>query len=101
MRAMISWLSLGADNVRAGLPSQCSFVPITVSDSAKMVRNRFRKRVILCHAKVLESASEVMTPLKLVSPLSGDLDSPTQNLVGLSALAAELGAEGVSVHELF
>jgi AraC-like DNA-binding protein len=42
-----------------------------------------------------------MRTIKLVTPISGDLDAPTQNLLGLGALAAELGAEGVSVHDLF
>jgi AraC-like DNA-binding protein len=42
-----------------------------------------------------------MRLLKVVTPISGDPDSPTQNLVGLGALAAELAAEGVSVRELF
>lgn len=42
-----------------------------------------------------------MTLLKVVTPISGDPDSPTQNLVGLGALAAELAAEGISVRELF
>jgi AraC-like DNA-binding protein len=42
-----------------------------------------------------------MKPIKLVTPISGDLDAPTQNLLGLAALAAELGAEGISVRELF
>jgi len=42
-----------------------------------------------------------MKPIKLVTPISGDLDAPTQNLLGLAALAAELGAEGVSVRDLF
>jgi AraC-like DNA-binding protein len=42
-----------------------------------------------------------MKPIKLVTPISGDPDAPTQNLVGLGALAAELAAEGVSVRDLF
>jgi AraC-like DNA-binding protein len=42
-----------------------------------------------------------MKPIKLVTPISGDLDAPTQNLLGLAALAAELGAEGISVRDLF
>jgi AraC-like DNA-binding protein len=42
-----------------------------------------------------------MTVVKLVTPAWGNLDSPTQNLVGLGALAAELAAEGISVRELF
>ena len=42
-----------------------------------------------------------MKPIKLVTPISDDPDAPTQNLVGLGALAAELAAEGVSVSHLF
>ncbi|WP_315743677.1 MULTISPECIES: AraC family transcriptional regulator [unclassified Bradyrhizobium] len=42
-----------------------------------------------------------MKPIKLVTPISHDLDAPTQTLVGLSALAGELAAEGISVHDLF
>lgn len=42
-----------------------------------------------------------MKPIKLVMPISSDPDAPTQNLVGLGALAAELAAEGISVHDLF
>jgi AraC-like DNA-binding protein len=42
-----------------------------------------------------------MKPIKLVTPLTGDPDAPTQNLLGLGALAAELGAEGISVRDLF
>ena len=42
-----------------------------------------------------------MKPIKVVTPISGDPDAPTQNLLGLAALAAELGAEGVSVRDLF
>ncbi|MGH6777434.1 MAG: AraC family transcriptional regulator [Bradyrhizobium sp.] len=41
-----------------------------------------------------------MAVVKLVTPDWSDPDSPMQNLVGLSALAAELGAEGISVREL-
>jgi AraC-like DNA-binding protein len=42
-----------------------------------------------------------MKPIKLVTPMTGDPDAPTQSLLGLAALAAELAAEGVSVRELF
>ncbi|MDE2466632.1 MAG: AraC family transcriptional regulator, partial [Alphaproteobacteria bacterium] len=42
-----------------------------------------------------------MRPVKVVAPVSIDPDSQTQSLVGLSALAAELAAEGVSVRSLF
>src|ERR1700743_1455199 len=44
---------------------------------------------------------EPMKPIKLVTPISGDPDAPTQNLLGLGALAAELAAEGISVRDLF
>src|SRR6202000_159522 len=44
---------------------------------------------------------EPMKPIKLVTPISGAPDAPTQNLLGLGALAAELGAEGISVRDLF
>ncbi|MDN5005470.1 AraC family transcriptional regulator [Bradyrhizobium sp. GCM10027634] len=43
----------------------------------------------------------MMKPVKVVAPVSSDPDSQTQSLVGLSALAAELAAEGVSVRSLF
>lgn len=42
-----------------------------------------------------------MTPIKLVTPISGDPDAATQNLLGLRALAAELAVEGISVGDLF
>ena len=42
-----------------------------------------------------------MTTIKTVSSLSADLDAPTQSLLGLAALAAELAAQGVSVKDLF
>ena len=42
-----------------------------------------------------------MAMIKIVSPLSADLDAPTQSLLGLGALAAELAAQGVSVKDLF
>jgi AraC-like DNA-binding protein len=42
-----------------------------------------------------------MTTIKTVSPLSGDSDAPTQSLLGLGALAAELGSQGVSSRDLF
>jgi AraC-like DNA-binding protein len=42
-----------------------------------------------------------MKPIKLVTPISSDPDAPTQNLLGLAALAAELAAEGISVRDLF
>ena len=42
-----------------------------------------------------------MKAIKIVHPLPDDHDAPTQSLLGLSALAAELGAQGVSVEALF
>jgi AraC-like DNA-binding protein len=42
-----------------------------------------------------------MQPIKIVTPVLAHSDAPTQNLVGLAALASELGAEGVSVRDLF
>ncbi|MHC2333488.1 AraC family transcriptional regulator [Bradyrhizobium sp. USDA 4454] len=42
-----------------------------------------------------------MKPIKVVMPISSDPDAPTQSLLGLGALAAELAAQGVSVRELF
>ncbi len=42
-----------------------------------------------------------MALIKSVSPLPDDLDAPTQSLLGLSALAAELAGQGVSVMNLF
>jgi AraC-like DNA-binding protein len=42
-----------------------------------------------------------MKPIKVVTPFSGDPEAPTQNLLGLAALAAELAAEGISVRDLF
>jgi AraC-like DNA-binding protein len=42
-----------------------------------------------------------MTVVKLVQPLPVDHEAPTQTLLGLGALAAELGAQGVSVKDLF
>jgi hypothetical protein len=42
-----------------------------------------------------------MKAIKIVSPLSGDSDAATQRLLGLGALAAELGSRGASVKDLF
>jgi AraC-like DNA-binding protein len=42
-----------------------------------------------------------MTTIRTVSPLSPNLDAPTQTLLGLGALAAELASHGVSVKDLF
>ena len=42
-----------------------------------------------------------MKPIKVVTPVLGDPDAPTQVLVGLGALAGELAAEGISVRDLF
>jgi len=44
---------------------------------------------------------EPMKSIKLVTPISGNPDAPTQSLLGLGALAAELAAEGISVRDLF
>src|ERR1700744_1673504 len=52
-------------------------------------------------SKRARGRGRTMTPIKLVTPISGDPDAPTQNLLGLAALAAELAAEGVSVRDLF
>jgi AraC-like DNA-binding protein len=50
---------------------------------------------------VFTGLEETMTTIKIVSSLSADLDEPTQSLLGLAALAAELAAQGVSVKDLF
>lgn len=42
-----------------------------------------------------------MASWKVLSPLSDDIDAPTQSLLGLAALAAELATEGISVKDLF
>jgi len=42
-----------------------------------------------------------ISKMKIMSPLSDDIDAPTQSMLGLAALAAELAAEGVSVSDLF
>ncbi len=42
-----------------------------------------------------------LTTIKVVNPLPDDPDAPTQSLFGLSALAAELAAQGISVKDLF
>ena len=42
-----------------------------------------------------------MKTIKTVSPLSSNSDAATQSLLGLGALAAELGSQGVSVKDLF
>jgi AraC-like DNA-binding protein len=39
--------------------------------------------------------------IKVVHPLADDPDAPVQSLFGLSAIAAELAAQGVSVQDLF
>src|SRR5262245_24907846 len=64
---------------------------------SKTAKNR-RKRL---DVKPRQPGEEQMRTIKLVTPISGDPDAPTQNLLGLGALAAELAAEGVSVHDLF
>jgi AraC-like DNA-binding protein len=45
-------------------------------------------------------AFKIVSP-KIVSPVTSETDHPTQNLVGLGALAAELAAQGISVRDLF
>jgi AraC-like DNA-binding protein len=67
-----------------------------MSKSAKKTNNGRSGGVNLC-----QSQEDRMKPIKVVTPISGDPDAPTQNLLGLAALAAELGAEGVSVRDLF
>ncbi|SDT32231.1 AraC family transcriptional regulator [Bradyrhizobium canariense] len=42
-----------------------------------------------------------MKAIKIISPLSSNSDAATQSLLGLGALAAELGSQGVSVKDLF
>jgi AraC-like DNA-binding protein len=42
-----------------------------------------------------------MTPAKIIAPMAHDIDAPTQSLLGIAALAAELAAQGVSVEDLF
>jgi AraC-like DNA-binding protein len=42
-----------------------------------------------------------MKAIKMVSPLCDGPDAPTQNLLGLGALAAELASQGVSARDLF
>jgi len=42
-----------------------------------------------------------MPAWNILSPLSDDIDAPTQSMLGLAALAAELAAQGVSVKDLF
>ena len=42
-----------------------------------------------------------MKPIKAITSTSGDPEALTQNLLGLSALAAELAAEGISARDLF
>jgi AraC-like DNA-binding protein len=42
-----------------------------------------------------------MKAIKVVTPLSSNSDAATQSLLGLGALAAELGSQGVSVKDLF
>jgi AraC-like DNA-binding protein len=67
-----------------------------MSKSAKKTNNGRSGGVNLC-----QSREDPMKLIKVVTPISGDPDAPTQNLLGLAALAAELGAEGVSVRDLF
>jgi AraC-like DNA-binding protein len=55
---------------------------------------RFREAKSAC-------GENAMTTIKIVNSLSADLDAPTQTLLGLGALAAELAAQGVSVKDMF
>lgn len=50
---------------------------------------------------LLERTGDDPKIIKIGTPLFDDPDAPTQNLLGLGALAAELAAEGVSVNALF
>jgi hypothetical protein len=43
----------------------------------------------------------IMKPIKAITSTSGDPEALTQNLLGLSALAAELAAGGISARDLF
>jgi AraC-like DNA-binding protein len=42
-----------------------------------------------------------MVPTRIVTALNADPDAPTQSLLGIAALAAELAAQGVSIGSLF
>src|SRR6476469_7670739 len=68
-----------------------------MSKIAKRPEEPIHPPVKLCKV----DAEEVMKPIKIVMPISSDPDAPTQSLLGLGALAAELAAQGVSVRELF
>jgi AraC-like DNA-binding protein/alkylhydroperoxidase/carboxymuconolactone decarboxylase family protein YurZ len=57
--------------------------------------------MIAAEAGARQLDRSTMQPVKIVTPIGTDLDSRTQHLVGIGALAAELGSEGVSVHALF
>src|SRR3984893_3597033 len=61
----------------------------------------WRKQQTPCTSNGAMQQGGAMKPIKLVTPISGDPEAPTQNLVGLGALAAELAAEGISVRDLF
>jgi AraC-like DNA-binding protein len=51
------------------------------------------------HLRLYEEATVRLS--SLTTSLHPDLDAPNQSLLGLTALAAELAAEGVSVNDLF
>ncbi len=68
-----------------------------MSKIAKRPEEPIHPPVKLCQV----DAEEAMKPIKIVMPISSDPDAPTQSLLGLGALAAELAAQGVSVRELF
>src|SRR6202012_3948849 len=91
-----------AERVRPAPSPQCQTVPIIMSKAAKHAHVRCAGPLFCAIPAVLDSRRRgTMKLVKLVTPVSGDPDSRTQNLVGLGALAAELAAEGVSVRELF
>lgn len=50
---------------------------------------------------LLPPEEQPLTTIKMVQPLPVDLEAPTQSLLGLGAIAAELAAQGVSVQDLF
>jgi hypothetical protein len=58
-------------------------------------------RVHLCYTITHALCGPEMRATKFITPVFGDPDSPTENLLGLGALAAELASEGVSVKDLF
>jgi len=67
-------------------------------------RTRGDMHVKMCQPKLkIECVclEEAIMAREFVTPLSTDLDAPTQSLLGLGALAAELASQGVSVKDLF